>query len=125
MPFEVGRSFIDQHFRKRADFAWSEEFFLRAIASARSKYDVYCSVLGLREVGTQRSIPVLKTLLSYPKSDVKSCAILTIAQIARVAETEYYAQTLLNPKYREKCYAMWAIEVAADERAIPEAGNVV
>jgi hypothetical protein len=49
---------------------------------------------------------------------VKATSILTIAHIARAAETEFYAETLLNKQYPEKAYAMWAINDAADQRAI-------
>jgi hypothetical protein len=55
MPFELIESIsaaVNHHFRKRMDFEWSEEFFLGAISSARSKYDVYWSVVALRKVGT-------------------------------------------------------------------------
>lgn len=122
MPFELSESTsgaVNDHFRTRQGFAWGEAFFLDMISSARSKYDVYWSVIALRKVGTARAIPILKELIFYPMSDVKSCVVLTISQIARAAETEFYAATLLNPKYREKSFAMWAIEDAADERAIP------
>lgn len=122
MRFELDDSTsgaVNHYFRKRIGFEWNEEFFLGAISSARSKYDVYWSVIALRKVGTSRAIPYLKELILYPMSDVKSCAVLTISQIAKATETEFYAGTLLNPKYREKSFAMWAIEDAADERAIP------
>lgn len=122
MPFDLVdtvRHTINHHFRRRKNFEWTEEFFLNAISLPRSKYDVYYSVLGLRAVGSTRAISALKGLLGYPMSDVKTCAILTVAQIARSEETEFYAATLLSSKYRDKGYAMWAIEDAADERAIP------
>lgn len=128
MPFELTPEvigWVNDHFRRRgrANLEWTEDIFVAAIESARSKYDVYYSVLALRKVGTFQAVPVLKKLLNYPMSDVKACAILTIAQIARAEETEFYAETLLRPTYREKCYAMWAIEDAADQRAIPAVIN--
>ncbi len=49
--------------------------------------------------------------------DVKGTAILTIAHIAGSSETPYYAECLLDPKYRAKDYALWAIGVAGDGRA--------
>jgi len=51
--------------------------------------------------------------------DVKCVSILTIAHIGRASVTPLLADALLNPEYREKVYAMWAILDAADERAIP------
>lgn len=51
--------------------------------------------------------------------DVKCVTILTIAHLGGASVTTLLADTLLNPTYREKDYAMWAILDAADERAIP------
>ena len=123
MPFplednDVSVGFIERHFRRRG-FAWSEEFFLSVLNAPRSKYDVYWSAIGLRRVGTQRSIPVLLEFLTYPMQDVKTVSILTIAHLGGASATPLLADALLNPKYREKDYAMWAILDAADERAIP------
>ena len=55
--------------------------------------------------------------------DVKCVAILTIAHIARESATPTISHALLDPVYREKAYAMWAINDAADERAIPAVLN--
>jgi len=114
-PVAVG--FIERHFRRRG-FVWSEDFFLSVLNAPKSKYDVYWSAIGLRKVGTDRSIPVLLKFLTYPMQDVKMVSILTIAHIGRASITPLLADTLLNPNYREKDYAMWAIRDAGDERAI-------
>ena len=50
--------------------------------------------------------------------DVKDCSLLTIAHIAGASETEFYLSALTERGSR-KIYPMWAIEVAADDRAIP------
>jgi HEAT repeat protein len=96
----------------------SEDYLLSVLNEPRSKFDVYWSALGLRKVGTSRSIPVLLNLLTYPMQDVKCVAILTIAHIGGEGVTPLLAEALLSPNYREKGYAMWAILDAADERAI-------
>jgi len=121
MPFPLephSEETIEKHFRNRG-FLWTEEYLLSAIANARSKYDVYWAAIGLRKVGTDRAIPVLCTLLTYPMQDVKCVAILTIGHIGRENSTPILAEALLSPAYREKGYAMWAIADAADERAVP------
>jgi len=82
------------------------------------KSDVWRAVVALRDCGTVKSIPHLKKLLYHTTEDVKCTSILTIAHIAREKETSFYAEALLDPKYREKGYAMWAIDDAADERAV-------
>jgi hypothetical protein len=52
--------------------------------------------------------------------DVKDCSLLTIAHIAGASETPFYLEALAD-KGSRKAYPMWAIEVAADERAVPAA----
>lgn len=114
---ETTKQFIADHFRKRRT-PLSEDAILGAITSRRSKHDVYWGVLALRDVGTTRSIPALKELLHYPMQDVKDCSLLTIAHIAGASETPFYLDALAE-KGSRKAYPMWAIEVAADERAVP------
>ena len=63
-------------------------------------------------------IPVLKGLLHYPMQDVKDCSFLTIAHIAGASETPFFLEGLADKRTR-KAYPMWAIEAAADQRAVP------
>jgi len=98
---------------------WSEDFFLSVLNEPCSKHDVYWSAVGLRKVGSHRSIPTLISLLTYPMKDVKCVTILTIAHIGGASVTPLLADALRSPNYREKGYAMWAILDAADDRAIP------
>ena len=121
MPFPLGKlekDFVEKHF-KRMPFCWDEDFFLKVLEHPRNKHDVYWAAIGLREVGTDRSIEALKTLFAFPMQDVKCVAILTIAHVARETATPIFSDALLDPGYRDKTYAMWAINDAADERAIP------
>jgi hypothetical protein len=113
------RRSIEQHFRKKGDFSWTEEFLLDVIDTSGSKYDLQKAAIGLREVGTERALEPLRALLMYPNQDVKAVAILTIAHIAGAKATPIFVEALENPTYREKNYALWAIADAADERAIP------
>jgi hypothetical protein len=121
MPFpcyEYVEPFVEGHFRGRG-FEWSEDYLLRAIEQPLKRTDPYWAAIGLRKVGTERSIPALQNLFRYPVKDVKSVALLTIAQIAREKGTAIYCSALLDAKYPEKAYAIWAINDAADETAIP------
>jgi hypothetical protein len=120
---ETTRQFIADHFRKRRTLL-TEVAILGAITARRSKHDVYWGVLALRDFGTTRSIPALKELLHYPMQDVKDCSLLTIAHIAGAAETPFYLEALAH-KGSRKAYPMWAIQVAADERAVPAVIDLV
>jgi len=104
--------------RSHKDLLWSEEGLLSLIDRPKSKTDVYWSVIGLRHCGTRRCVPVLKTLATHPMQDIKASAILTIAQVAGSAETAYFAECLVDPKYKVKGYAMWALGVAGDATAM-------
>ena len=120
MPFpldDFARTTIQHHFRRKK-LEWTETYFLNVLATSEKKYDVYFATIALRDCGTERCIPALKAKLHYPMRDVKCTSILTIAHIAGPAETGLYAESLLDPTYKEKGYAMWAIGDAADERAI-------
>jgi hypothetical protein len=120
VPFPLNdhtRRSIRDHFR-RTNLEWTEDYFLDVLEKFKRKHDIYWAVLALRDCGTARSIPFLSAKLHYPMQDVKCTSILTIAHIAGAAETELYAHALLDPTYREKGYAMWAIRDAADSRAV-------
>jgi HEAT repeat protein len=110
---------ISEHFKRNKAFSWSEEFFLSAINTDKSKFDVFWAVIALRDCGTPKSLPALKALSRYPKQDVKDSAVLTISQIAGAAETPYFVEMLEDPlSARSKVYALWAIGVSGDERAL-------
>jgi len=111
------REFVEKCIRRK-DFEWSQEFFLRVIEQPRNQMEVYWAVIALRDCGTEKSIPILKNLLYFPKQDVKACSILTIAQISGAVETQLYADALLDSKYRENGYALWAIWAVADSGAV-------
>jgi hypothetical protein len=121
MPFpldQYGQETIERHFKRR-QFRWDEDYFTSVLECPRSKHDVYWAAIGLRKVGTERSVPALRALFTFPMKDVKCVSILTIAHIVREKATLILSEALLDPKYPEKTYAMWAINDAADERAIP------
>src|SRR5690606_41241559 len=103
--------------RRHKEFSCADDFFANLIERNEAKLDVYWSVMALRDCGTARSIPSLKALATHPSQDIKATAMLTIARISRSAETEYYAKKLLDPSYRAKSYALWAIAAYGDERA--------
>lgn len=120
MPFPMNdttRGMIERNFRRR-NLVWGEAYFLNVLATSEKKHDVYCAVLALRDCGTLQAVPALKEKLTFPMMDVQATALLTIAHIARAAETPLYAAMLLDPAYKQKGYATWAIRDAADARAV-------
>jgi hypothetical protein len=122
MPFpndERGKEAVIHHFKRRKKgFTYDEDTFIGIIQNPKSsKYDVYWSVLGLRDVGTEKCVPFLKQLQDYPMQDVKDCSILTIAHLVGSAETDYYV-SILEQKGKRKDFPMWAIIDSANEKAI-------
>lgn len=101
--------------RKRVEY--SEDALLAVLEDGTDRNAVYWATIALRDVGTLRSVPALQGMLHYPMQDVKDCSVLTIAHIAGPSATEFYVHALRDKRMR-KLYPMWAIRVAADERAI-------
>ncbi|HMQ74790.1 MAG TPA: hypothetical protein PKE21_08145 [Flavobacteriales bacterium] len=124
MPFplaEHNREAIEAHFRKRRkrqDFAWTEDFFIDVLRSSQDKYDLNYAAQALRAVGTVRAVPFLKPLVHFTNNDVRAIVLLTVAHIARGAESRWYSELLVDPKFRMKDYAIWAIQEAGDESAL-------
>lgn len=120
MPFPIDESTRDtilHHFRKKQG-VWDEAYFVKMLQTANDKYDVYWSGIALRDCGTTACIPALTDKLQFPMQDVKCGAMLTIAHVAGDSETPLYADALIGTSFRDKGYAMWAIRVAADARAV-------
>jgi hypothetical protein len=107
---------IQKYFRRKR-IPYTEDALLAVLEDGTQRQAVYWATIGLRDVGTMRSVPFLQAKLHYPMQDVKDCAILTVAHIAGAAATDFYVDALLDKRTR-KLYPMWAIRVAADERAI-------
>ncbi|HSQ33206.1 MAG TPA: hypothetical protein VLN49_25305, partial [Gemmatimonadaceae bacterium] len=101
--------------RKRIEY--SEDALLAALEAGSDRNAVYWATIALRDVGTLRAVPALQNLLHYPMQDVKDCSLLTIAHLSGPAATEFYVHALRDKRTR-KLYPMWAIRVAADERAV-------
>lgn len=97
-----------KHFKSRK-IEYSEDALIHVLNTSDRRYDVYWATLALREIGTLKCIEPLKKLIFHSMQDVKCTSILTIAMIAGSDETPFYASALLDPKYKEKGYALWAL----------------
>jgi hypothetical protein len=120
MPFPISediRDTIRHHFRKQ-DLVWDETWFVNVLQTGTDRYDVYWSVIALRDCGTTASLAALTDKLRFPMQDVKCAAMLTIAHIAGRDATPLFIEALSGTSFRDKGYAMWAIQDAADERAV-------
>jgi len=102
----------------RKGISYTEDALLAVLHDGTDRYAVYWATIGLRDVGTVRSVPALQNMLHYPMQAVKDSSILIIAHLAGPAATEFYV-TALRDKRTRKLYPMWAIRVAADDRALP------
>lgn len=122
MPFpndeNVKESVIHHFKRRKKGFTYDEETFIEIIQDPNSsKYDVYWSVIGLRDVGAEKCIKYLKQLIDFPMQDVKDCSILTISHLVGEEETEFYV-SVLEQKGKRKDFPMWAIVDSANSKAI-------
>lgn len=106
-----------QSYFRRKRIPYTEEALVAVLNDGAQRQAVYWATIALRDVGTVNAVPALKAKLHYPMRDVQDCAVLTIAHLAGAAETEFFVDALRD-KRTQKAYPMWAIRVAADERAI-------
>lgn len=103
---------------KQAGYDSSEQELLRAIKENKTKLLVYYAVLGLRKVGTEKSVDILKRLISYPFEDVKTTSVLAIAAIAGGKETDFLTSLIDSKEYHVKSYPLAALWEVGDSRAI-------
>ena len=104
---------------KRSGYSLTEDSLSQAIKENKSKSVVYYAAMLLKEYGTTKSIPLLKSLSSYPNIDVKVVALTSIGVIAGGRESEYYASLLEDSRYKIKDYAILIIAEAGNEKALP------
>jgi hypothetical protein len=117
-PLIQEMSTLVKNFLVKKGYPFTETGLLQAIKENKSKTNVYMAVIGLREVGTQKSVEWLKGLVNYPMDDVKSTCLLTIAHLVGVSETPFYSAMLADSKYKQKTYAMWVISQVGDKSAL-------
>jgi hypothetical protein len=120
MPFPISediRETVRHHFRKK-QLVWEEAYFVNVLQTSADKFDVYWSVIALRDCGTQACLQALQDKFTFPMQDVKCGAILTIAHIAGAEATPVFVDALVGTSFRDKGYPMWAIQDVGDERAV-------
>ncbi|MBL8121203.1 hypothetical protein JNM87_00445 [Candidatus Saccharibacteria bacterium] len=101
---------------KRGGYEKNEEDLLRAISENKSKNLVLYAVWGLRICGTAKSLPLLKTLTSYPMEDVKTSLIVTIGVIGGASQSSYFTRMLDSKTYAYKMFPMIMLsEVGGEE----------
>lgn len=111
-------SFIWQSLKK-AGYAQNEADLLRAIEENKSKKLVHYAVIGLWEYGTGKSISLLKKLVYYPSSDVRTTTVVTIGVIAKGGESAFFGELLDDPKYKDKIYPMTILWEVGTDAALP------
>jgi hypothetical protein len=117
----IGEREIPDDFRKSLShwgYQITESDLLRCISENRYKMAVYYAVVCLSSLGSERSIPLLKTLIDYPKYDVQVCAVLAIGAIGGSKETKYFSK-LLDSRFKHKLYVMSVLWEVGDESALP------
>jgi hypothetical protein len=104
---------------QKAGYTKNEDSLLKAIIDDKSKKIVYYAVIGLWEFGTQKCVPYLKKLSSYPYRDVQTTSVVTVGKIAQAKETKYFADLLDDPQYKDKMYPMTVLWEIGNEDALP------
>ena len=116
-PHEIDLEDYQNYFkRKKIDFV--EDSLINLLLTSTSRDETYYAVLSLRELGTEKSIPALKQVTLSKSNDVQATSVLTIGQLANGSENEFLGQLLLNKNFRQKYYALWAIFVCLNNKAV-------
>ena len=80
----------------------------------RSAMSFACHSLG--DLNAKHAVPVLKTLVDYPKEDVKATSVLAVARLAGSDETPWLVECLFR-KGTLKDYVLWALAAVGDPEA--------
>jgi len=105
---------------KRASYAANAADLTRAIKENKSKMLVYYAAVAMKKYGTQKSVPLLKGLLDYPKVDIKIVSLIAIANIAGNKEKDLYIQLLSGRNTDMRLYSMaiiWQLDI---KEALPQ-----
>lgn len=105
---------------KRKKISFTEEALIDTLLTSTSRYDAYWAVLSLRTLGTEKSIAPLKSVALSKWNDVQATSALTIGQLANGTENEFLGTLLLNKNFKQKYYAVWAIFVCPNDKAVEQ-----
>lgn len=120
--FSKSQEDIEEYIKyfKRRKIDYTEDVLIKTIKNSKVKNEIFFSILALRNIGTDKSIPILKKSCFYKNQDSQSNSILTINQIAKETETEFYGNCLLDARYKQKGYALWALVANSNGNAIEQ-----
>lgn len=109
-----------RQFFQRKKIPFTEAGLIDCLHQPKTKNEAYLAILALRDLGTPTCLPVLREAALLRWHDCQSTAVLTLAQIGRENETHFLGELLHTPTFRAKYYALWALTVASDDRAVPQ-----
>jgi HEAT repeat protein len=119
-PIEDSMRFsISDELRKKG-LDYSEISMIRVLEN--DDYSLFLkwkAAIGLRDCGSEKSIPALKGAIDAPNEDVKNSAILTIAHLVGEQEITFLASLLERKKLR-KGIVLQAIAAVGSEMALQE-----
>ena len=110
--------YVIDYFKKKK-MPYNEDSMIECLKNQRNKHELYWAILALRQVGTIKSIEYLKNVVTYRNFDVQGTSVLNIGKFANGAENEFLGQLLLNKDFRAKWYAMAAIGLKQNDKAVP------
>lgn len=83
----------------------AERAFIKILNTSQKYYELYWSIIGLRNCGTTECIPVLKEYLYHPKTDIKLISLGAIESIVGSSQDRLYFELLIDKNYPEKTIA--------------------
>src|SRR5579862_5110738 len=110
---------------RRADFEFTEEYFLHVLRTPRNKMNTYWAILALGQIGTDKSIPALKEALLSRRVDTAMVAMTSLSYVAGKKATHTYTDALTGTWYRHKWSALYALQRTCDPLSFPKVSEWV
>ncbi|MFJ8260307.1 HEAT repeat domain-containing protein [Peribacillus asahii] len=96
----------------------AENTLIKVITESQDEYDLTYANSELSRIGTNKAVPHLINLLSYPKGDVKCSALWALKEIGDTSLLPTFLEALQDRSANVKGYAMLGIARHGNETAI-------
>ena len=106
----------DEIYFRKLGVSYTSEGLSSVLINEKPKSAMSSACHGLANLKATETLPILKRLADYPKSDVKACSVLAVARLAGKTETPWFIECL-SIKGTDKGYVLWALAMVADPAA--------
>ena len=95
-----------------------EKPLAQVLETSKDQYELYYAALAMREVGSKRSLDVLKPLLYHKKQDLQIVSLSAMGNILKETGSALYIELLEDAKWPEKWAAVASIHKYCGDEAV-------